>query len=121
MSRTAEQVAADYKEFRGRGKELCAAAVEADPTLTLVRGHYFERMWPSDPEQPHWWCVKPDGTIVDPSVRQFPSNGIGAYIPFNGIVACSNCGKEMQEDEASYDSNYCFCSTSCHGQFVGIW
>jgi len=22
--------------------------------------------------RPHWWCVSPDGTIVDPTVHQWP-------------------------------------------------
>lgn len=122
--RTLEQIAADYKTFRGRCQELCAAEIAKDPTLTLVRGHYFEPRWPSDPKQPHWWCKRPDGTIVDPSVLQFPSGDKHVpqrYTEFNGVVECSNCGKEMKEEEASFDSNYCFCSHLCHGRFVGVY
>jgi hypothetical protein len=36
------------------------------------------------------------------------------------MVQCSECGKEMKEEEASYESNYCFCSYECHGRFVGV-
>ena len=122
MNRTPDQVAADYREFRGRCKELCEAEMAKDPTLTLVRGHVFVPLWPSDPEQPHWWLKKPDGMIVDPSWRQFPGSQPRPeqYFEFDGMVECSNCGKEMKESEASFDSRYAFCSHRCHGQFVGV-
>ena len=115
--RTAEEMTADYQQFRGRCKELAEAAVLQDPMLKLVRGHYYCYAYG---EQPHWWCEKPDGTIVDPSARQFPSNGNGAYAPFNGTIECSNCGKEMQEKDAHFDSNYAFCSGVCNMRFVGL-
>jgi hypothetical protein len=104
-------------EYRGKCKQFSEAAVSADPSLTLVRGHYMCPFWG---EQPHWWCKKPDGTIFDPTKDQFPSKGAGEYIEFSGLVKCSNCGKEMKEEEAEYESNYCFCSYECHGRFVGV-
>ena len=107
-----------YLEFRGRCKELSEAACAADPTLTLVRGHYFCPMWNSD--EPHWWCVRQDGTIFDPSKDQFPSRGLGIYTPFDGRIACAECGKEIDESEARFDSNYAFCSTRCNMRFVGL-
>lgn len=108
-----------YKKYRGRCRELSEAACREDPTLTLVRGHYFCPLWCS--EEPHWWTVRQDGTIYDPTRLQFPSKGFGIYTPFNGVIACSNCGKEVQEEEADIDGNYAFCSHLCHGQFVGIY
>lgn len=121
--RTPEQIAADYAEFRGRCQELCAVAMAEDPTLILVRGHYFESRWPTKPMQAHWWCKKPDGTIVDPSARQFPSNGTGQYIEFDGRIECAECGKEGREDdpEWSFESRYAFCCHRCHGRFVGVY
>lgn len=107
-----------YKAFRGRCKELSEAACANDPTLTLVRGHYFCPLWGS--EEPHWWCVAPGGRIHDPSKEQFPSKGMGIYTPFNGTVECSECGKEMAEKDARFDGNYAFCSTACHMRFVGL-
>ncbi|HNV67896.1 MAG TPA: hypothetical protein PKN60_12325, partial [Bacteroidales bacterium] len=65
----------DYLKFRGKCKEMSEAAVLEDPTLRLVRGHYWCPLW--DRNEQHWWCVKPDGTIVDPTARQFPSRGLG--------------------------------------------
>ena len=109
----------DYLEFRGRCHELSMAACEKDPTLRLVRGHYFCPIW--NREEPHWWCVKPDGTIVDPTARQFPSAGSGVYTEFNGMIACAECGKEVPEEKADIEGNYAFCSHLCHGRFVGIY
>jgi hypothetical protein len=107
-----------YRLYRGRCKELTDAACAADPSLTPVRGHYYCPLWNTD--SAHWWAVRPDGTIHDPSRLQFPSAGNGIYTPFNGMVECSYCGKEMKEEDASFDSNYCFCSMACHMWFVGL-
>jgi len=108
----------DYLKFRGKCKEMSEAAVLADPTLRLVRGHYYCPLWGRDEQ--HWWCVKSDGTIVDPTARQFPSRGLGTYTEFNGIVTCDQCGKEVPEAEARFDSNYAFCSSACNMRFVGL-
>lgn len=107
----------DYTKYRGKCKEMSEALIAADPTLILVRGHYYDPLWG---EQPHWWCKKPDGTVVDPTKDQFPSKGHGPYVEFDGTVECSNCGKRMQEEEADFQSNYAFCSYTCYGQFVGV-
>lgn len=119
METIKEQNNKDYLEFRGRCKELSEEACSQDPTLTLVRGQYFCPIW--NVEEDHWWTTKPDGIINDPSKRQFPSKGSGIYIPFNGLVTCDQCGKEIPEKEASYESNYKFCSGRCHGRFVGVY
>ncbi|MFN8758830.1 MAG: hypothetical protein ACK5XA_08480 [Tagaea sp.] len=108
----------DYLTFRGQCKPLAEAAVAADPTLTLVRGHYYCPLW--NREEQHWWTVRRDGSIYDPSRRQFPSAGMGDYTPFNGIVACSNCGTEKPEAAMNFESRYAFCCYACHGQFVGV-
>ena len=97
---------------------MSEAALLAAPTLTLVRGHYYCPVW--NIEEPHWWCVKPDGTIVDPTALQFGSKGLGIYTPFDGIVPCSECGKPMSDEEAIFASNYAFCSNRCYGRFVGL-
>lgn len=116
--RTQDQILEDYKEFRGKCRELCKVEMDKDSTLTLVRGHYCCSAWG---EQPHWWCVRADGTILDPSCRQFPSNGAGVYVPLDGWVECSQCGKQIKEEDASFESNYAFCSGECRGRFVGVY
>lgn len=118
LERTENQLIEDYALFRGKCKEYCEIELKNDPTLKLVRGHYYCPYWG---KQAHWWLIRQDGTIFDPTCRQFPSNGQGEYVEFDGIVHCSECGKEMKEEEAQFESNYCFCSGLCHGKFVGIY
>jgi hypothetical protein len=108
-----------YRAFRGRCKELSEAACAADSTLTLVRGHYYCPIWNSD--EAHWWTVRQDGTIHDPSGWQFPSRGLGIYTEFDGLCECSNCGKKVAEERAVFESRYAFCSTLCLGRFVGVF
>ncbi|MCA9340047.1 MAG: hypothetical protein KDA17_04005 [Candidatus Saccharibacteria bacterium] len=108
-----------YRKYRGKCKEYSEKACAEDPTLTLVRGHYFCPIWGT--EEQHWWTARQDGTIYDPTREQFPSKGLGIYTPYVGIVECANCGKEIPEEEASFESRYAFCSNLCHGQFVGVY
>lgn len=109
----------NYLKFRGKCKEFCEQAVSEDPSLTIVRGHYFCPLWNTD--EPHWWCVQKDGTIYDPTRLQFPSAGKGIYTSFNGMLECAECGKEFPETpNADIDGNYAFCSTPCHMRFVGL-
>ena len=108
----------NYLKYRGKCREMSEEACVQDPSLTLVRGHYYCPLWNRD--MAHWWTIRTDGSIYDPSCRQFPSAGRGFYTPCDGMVTCSECGKEMKEEEASFESNYCFCSTQCHMRFVGL-
>lgn len=113
----------DYQQFRGKCRELSEAAVAAsDGALRLARGWYICPLWG---RQEHWWAVRiSTGEIVDPTVRQFPTNGLGAeYEEFNGVVACVECGKEITEEEAavySHGSPYAVCSGRCYGRMVGV-
>ena len=106
----------DYK-LRGTCKEAAYEAVSKDPTLTLVRGHYDCPFWG---KQQHWWTVRKDGTIFDPTSKQFPSGGLGEYIPFTGILNCDQCGKSVKEEEATFYGRYALCSHKCACKFVGI-
>jgi len=107
----------DYMQYRGRCKELSEQAIAADPTLRLVRGYYHCPIWG---RQEHWWTSRQDGTIHDPSARQFPSKGIGEYEEFSGICECANCGKEIEEADAISYGSYAFCSSECVCAFVGV-
>jgi hypothetical protein len=107
-----------YEKFRGKCHELSLQAIEEDPTLTLVRGHYYCPIW--NKEEAHWWTVRPDGTIHDPSKAQFPSGGLGTYTPYKGVVTCEECGQELPEAEATFDGHHVFCSSECYGRCVGL-
>lgn len=117
--RAEEQFLKDYNEFRGKCKILSENAVKENPSLTLVRGHYICNVWGS---QGHWWTVRPDGSIFDPSVKQFPSNGSGQYIPFSGVISCDICGKKMRETEVhrfELGGQDALCSEECYGEYIG--
>jgi len=109
---------ADYRKFRGKCKEFVDQAVKDDPSLTAVRGHYYCPMWG---KQAHWWCVRPDGTVYDPTVAQFPRPHIGEYVPFDGTVECAECGRVVGENFAKIDGRYAFCSYECNAKFVGVF
>jgi hypothetical protein len=105
--------------YRGKCLAYATAAVEADPTLTLVRGHYDCPLWGL---QAHWWTTRPDGTISDPTAAQFPSGGLGDYLPFDGMITCDDCGTRVPEAQATMLGNghYAVCSYACALHFVGL-
>lgn len=84
-----------------------AAAVKAFPELALCRGIVEGRGY-------HWWCVAPDGVIVDPTYPQFkipPS--AKEYLFLDEQTAhllptgkCMNCGWEVWKKAA-------VCSEEC--------
>lgn len=98
----------------GECAEATTAMVLAFPELRRVRGHYYCLFWG---ERTHWWCVAPDGSIVDPTAKQFPSNGIGEYVEYDGrplpTGPCANCGDPV------YDGGTC-CSDECGRQCVAF-
>lgn len=83
----------------------------------LVRGWYVDAIWG---EQEHWWCETSDGTIVDPTVEQFPTGHVPAlrsYRPYDGVYPCGGCGASIRDGE-DQDG---FCCGACYGSVVGIW
>jgi hypothetical protein len=110
----------NYQKYRGKCQNLCDKLLKEDPTLTLVRGHYICPQWGP---QAHWWCIDTEGNIVDPSVKQFPTEGVGAtYVEYDGMVECSECKKKLKEEDALIEGNgnHAFCNSTCYGRYVGI-
>lgn len=108
----------DYTDLRGKCKELSEQEVKDDPSLTLVRGYYHCPIWG---RQQHWWCKKPDGTIVDPSVKQFPTAGVGAdYEEYDGIVFCEYCSSSILEDDAYFVDHHVYCSDAHYARDIGF-
>jgi hypothetical protein len=109
----------NYLKHRGKCKEMSEALIAADPTLTLVRGFYHEPIWGT--KEQHWWCKKPDGTIVDPTSKQFPAGGIvDCYEEFDGTSECCECGKRNNADEMQHEGRYSYCGYDCYCKFVGV-
>lgn len=103
-------------ELRGTCRTAAEQLAETDPSLSVVRGWYVDAHWG---RQEHWWCVRPDGEIVDPTVEQFPTGhvpGLREYIPYEGVHPCPGCGTEVHADR-----NYSgFCCGACFGSTVGL-
>lgn len=108
----------DYQKYRGKCKEFCELEIKSNPELRLVRGHYFCPIW--NRNEQHWWCVDKNGEIIDPTSKQFPSNGYGTYEEFDGMCACEQCGKRIPEDEMILQGRYPVCSTKCALRLVGL-
>jgi hypothetical protein len=108
----------NYQKYRGKCKEFCKQAILEDPSLKLVRGFYHDPIWG---KQQHWWTIRPDGSIFDPTKKQFPSGGIKEfYEEFNGTLECAQCGTKIKESEVIPYGRYGFCSGTCRCKFVGI-
>lgn len=103
-----------YEDAYGHCAEATTRMVEAFPELRRAKGFYH---CPIIGERPHWWCVTPDGKIVDPTVCQFPSGGQFEYQELvDGVDRipsgkCPNCGGWC------YDGDY-ICSPKCHEEYV---
>jgi len=108
----------NYQKYRGRCREMSQAAVAEDPTLRLVRGYYRCPIWGS--REAHWWTVRPDGTIYDPTCLQFPSAAHGEYEEFDGWFECAECGKRVQESDTIVVGHYALCSDACAKSLVGL-
>ena len=107
----------DYEKYRGKCKEFSEVLIKKDPSLRLVREHYYCPIWG---EQEHWWCEDKTGKIIDPTKDQFPSKGSGEYIEFGGICICAECSIAVKEEDAIFMSRYPVCSDRCARSLVGL-
>jgi hypothetical protein len=103
----------------GKCAEATIDMVAKFPELKRVRGHYYCPFWG---ERQHWWCIAPDGTIVDPTVSQFPSLGSGKYVEWSEgeeepVGRCVNCSKEVLMSKNSNVGPE-FCSMSCADSYI---
>ncbi len=95
---------------RGKCAEATAAMIEAFPELRRAMG-FAHCTWGRDQ---HWWCVAPDGSIVDPTIEQFLSVCSYEEIDPNDPEAlrgvptgvCMDCGGDVYEGKT-------FCSEAC--------
>jgi hypothetical protein len=111
-----EKTQTNYQKYRGKCRELSQKACDEDPTLTLVRGWYHCPLWG---KQQHWWCERPDNSILDPTKDQFPSKGTGEYQKFTGICECEHCGAEITEQGAFVSPNRrIYCNYTCYGNDI---
>lgn len=109
--------------LRGTCERAARELANRDTKLRVVRGHFLCPYWG---EQAHWWCEDQDGTIIDPTVQQFPSHAFVTkdnYHEWDGSLSCANCGKVGIQDESwtiTGNGHYAVCSYTCHGQLIGV-
>lgn len=92
----------------GQCKDYSQAMLRAFPELRLVRG-FFHCVWGA---RQHFWLVAPDGSVVDPTRRQFP--GMGEYEELQDheladrcpTGVCMDCGGQVFRFNR-------FCSPQC--------
>ena len=114
-----QYVASQPSRFvRGKCADATSKMVEAFPELRRACGFAF-CAWGRDQ---HWWCVAPDGAIVDPTAEQFASCG-GVFLyeeidPNNEedrkrvpTGRCMNCGDDVYEGKT-------FCSEACERETI---
>ncbi len=104
------------KQHNGNVLQTCEKAtermVEAFPELKRVRGTVVMRAAPDGDTRPwpHWWCIDGDGTIVDPTASQFPSelDYTEADESTGGPTGkCTNCGGLCYEHRTPCCSDKC--------------
>jgi len=87
----------------GRCAKATGEMVCVFPELRRASG-YALTLWG---RRAHWWCVAPDGEIIDPTENQFPLP-VAEYIEWRPgdevcVGKCMNCGEEIWRAVQSLD------------------
>lgn len=104
---------------------ICSRATEemvkAFPELKRVPGHVET----ANGRFAHWWCVDPEGKVVDPTAAQYRDiGGILAYDPWRPgsltrVGKCMDCGDEIWKAVDSLDGKKeSFCSKRCEARYI---
>lgn len=102
---------------RGKCAEATTEMVAAFPELRRAAG-FAHVTWGRDQ---HWWCVAPDGTIVDPTKEQFEFGVVLQYEELDlddpetrsrvPTGVCPNCGDECYNGDS-------LCSKKCEVSYL---
>ena len=113
-------VNANYPNAHSAGRQCSEATqkmVNVFTELKRVRGlaHVEEPDGLPPTRTPHWWCIAPDGSIVDPTAHQYPTK-ILEYEEADESKGsptgkCPNCGG------LCYKNEY-FCSKKCNKEYL---
>lgn len=106
-----------YRKFRGQCLPLSLAVVREHPDWRLVRG-FVE--CPFNGREQHWWTERPDGSIFDPSIRQYNAPGLLSYEEYEGVLSCFGCGVDVNEKDAVSDGSHRYCTESCLRYTIGV-
>lgn len=91
-----------------RCADWTSAMVAVFPELTRVRGHV---RFVNGARCAHWWCVAPDGSLVDPTLNQFEMP-IETYEPWpegapEPVGHCYWCGADVFAPRSGACSDEC--------------
>jgi hypothetical protein len=105
-------ISENVKEHYGKCAETTLEMQSIFPELKRIRGHYYCPFWG---ERTHWWLLDEE-EVVDPTKDQFPSKGLGVYVPWiegspEPTGKCPNCGELVY-------NGLLLCSQSCHREYV---
>lgn len=98
---------------RGKCSDATKEMVAAFPELRRVCG-FVRAPWGDDQ---HWWCIAPDGSVVDPTREQFPAvfgyEEVDLANPHRPIPTgrCADCGEPTFNGES-------FCGSACEAATV---
>ncbi len=107
---------------RGKCKKATEEMIATFPELRKAAGFVYCR-WGRDQ---HWWCVDPDGTIVDPTAAQFQGYIYGYKeldfadpedVDSIPIGKCANCGGPIYRTSERTDT---VCSNICANEGIRL-
>lgn len=92
--------------------------IKYNPELKPQSGFYECPIWGV---RQHWWAINEIGMVFDPTSMQFPSNGMGEYIPLHKAdIPCCECGDVVPPFKIGFwHHNHMVCSDECYGSLVG--
>lgn len=104
-----------YEKTYGKCREACEAMAKEFPELRIAKGHADTLGWG---RRAHWWLVADNGSIIDPTRKQFP--GVYNYDEWEPgkevcVGKCCNCGGEIWEavQDLEHIENKMLCGPSC--------
>jgi hypothetical protein len=105
-------------DVEGMNKEMIESCLPSPNMSLFDRRLVWER--PPGPVQ-HWWCVDPDGLIVDPTFSQFLASPKLLYVAYSEELhgpkpegKCLDCGELIFGREDSVCSDICYKRFSEH-------
>jgi len=108
-----------YAHFAGKCYLYVWQWWQRNNQLLVQAGFYECPFWGS---RTHWWLIDENGEVFDPTCSQFPSRGMGEYIPLHeASVSCCKCGQYVPTHLIGYwHHNHNVCSDRCYGRLIGF-
>lgn len=107
-----------YESAYGNCADATSEMIAEFPELRRVSGFYYAALWG---RREHFWCISPDGEVIDPTAVQFPCKGNGAYeeVTDPSLIPtgrCLDCGEDVYNSKT-------FCDLQCENltrKYLGL-